>query len=182
MTSQVKRARRLLILVLAGLASPAAAAEPGSEGLAFFEAEVRPLLVEHCYGCHSGGAKKVRGGLLLDTKAGWAKGGDSGPAIAPGDPEESLLVQAVRYDEPDLKMPPDGKLPDRAIAALTDWVKRGAPDPRTGPSVPPARKTVDVEAGRRFWAFQPLRSPEPPEVRDAAWCRTPADRFILAEL
>jgi len=98
---------------------------------AFFESKIRPVLVERCYECHS--AEKTKGGLALDTKAGWEKGGDSGPAILPGKPDESLLIKAVRYHDEDLAMPPQkkgGKLPDSAIAALTEWVKMGAPDPR----------------------------------------------------
>ncbi len=124
----------------------------------------------------------MRGGLLLDTRAGWTKGGDSGPAIVPGDLENSLLVQAVRYTEPDIQMPPKGKLPDEAIAVLVEWVKRGAPDPRIGPASVKKERTIDLEEGRKWWAFRPLVRPEPPQVRDEAWCRTPIDRFILARL
>jgi hypothetical protein len=182
--------RATLVLALAGLASLLAASSPvrgetpaiDPKDTAFFEAKVRPVLVEHCYSCHSSTGKKVRGGLLLDTRAGWAKGGDSGPAIVPGDLENSLLVQAVKYSEPDIQMPPKGKLPDEAIAVLVEWVKRGAPDPRTGPASMKKERTIDLEEGRKWWAFRPLVRPEPPQVRDEAWCRTPIDRFILARL
>jgi hypothetical protein len=100
--------------------------------MAFFEQKIRPLLAEHCYDCHSAQAKKLKGNLCLDTKAGWEKGGDSGePALRPGQPEESLLIQSVRHDDPDAAMPPKKpRLPDAAIADLVTWVKMGAPDPR----------------------------------------------------
>ena len=152
--------------------------------IAFFESKVRPILVERCYECHSAGAKKLRGGLLLDSREGWLKGGDTGPAIAPGQPEESLLVQAVRWDDPALQMPPKGKLPDAEVAVLSDWVKRGAPDPRSGvkPATAAPARTIDIASERQGWAYRPLHRPEPPRVKDESWCRTPIDRFILARL
>src|SRR5262245_44748362 len=100
-------------------------------GVAFFEEHVRPLLAEHCYRCHSRQAKSVRGGLLLDSKEGWAKGGENGPAVVPGDPDRSLLIRAVRY-QGDAKMPPKGRLPDKQVDLLVRWVRMGAPDPRDG--------------------------------------------------
>ena len=99
---------------------------PDDAGIAFFEAKVRPILIDRCYSCHSANAKKLRGGLRLDSKEGWEKGGDSGPAIVPGKPEESLLAQAILYDNEELQMPPKGKLADTEIALLKDWIKRGA--------------------------------------------------------
>jgi Protein of unknown function (DUF1549)/Protein of unknown function (DUF1553)/Planctomycete cytochrome C len=148
----------------------------------FFESKVRPLLVQHCYECHAAASKKVRGGLRLDSKPGWVKGGDSGPAIVPGDLENSLLVMAVKYDDPTLKMPPKGKLPADAIATLTEWVKRGAPDPRATEPVAKADRVIDIEAGKKQWAFQPLLNARPPTVGGEASCRTPIDRFILEKL
>ncbi|HEV3167613.1 MAG TPA: PSD1 and planctomycete cytochrome C domain-containing protein, partial [Isosphaeraceae bacterium] len=133
-----------------------------------------------CVNCHGNG--KPGGKLKLTSRANLLKGGDSGPAAVIGKPEESLLVQAVRYDDPAVQMPPKGKLDDAQIATLVEWVKRGAPDPRTGPSAALAQRTIDIEAGRRHWSFQPLKRPEPPFVRDESWCRTPIDRFILAKL
>jgi mono/diheme cytochrome c family protein len=171
----------LIALSLNGLAPAAPPPPAGQNGTAFFEQHVRPLLVEHCYQCHSQQAKKVRGGLLLDSKAGWKKGGDNGPALVPGDPEKSLLIKAIRYGE-ELQMPPKGKLPDQQIDLLVEWVKMGAPDPREGVTTPTARKPIDLEQGRKYWAFQPLHSVSPPLVRNEAWCRTPIDRFILAKL
>ncbi|MEY4483060.1 MAG: hypothetical protein RL693_512 [Verrucomicrobiota bacterium] len=125
-------------------------------GMQFFETKVRPLLVEKCYECHS--AEKTKGGLALDTKAGWEKGGDSGPAILPGKPDESLLIKAVRYHDKDHAMPPQkkgGKLVDGAIAALTEWVKMGAPDPREAIAKIGGMTPEDAKA---WWAWQPLKA------------------------
>src|SRR5947209_3723697 len=123
--------KQLFLVVLPLLLAPAPApAQSGdAQGLEFFEKKVRPVLAAHCYSCHSDRAKKVRGGLRLDSRSGLLKGGDSGPAVVPGDPAKSLLVQAIRYRDGD-KMPPTGKLPDAAIADLTQWVKLGAPWPQ----------------------------------------------------
>src|ERR1700693_5975465 len=104
------------------------AGKPTSAGLAFFEAKVRPLLAEHCYRCHSAQTKQ-KGQLVLDTRAGWEKGGESGPALQPGNPDKSLLIKAVRHAGP--QMPPNKKLDLKEIAILEQWVKMGAPDPRT---------------------------------------------------
>src|SRR4051794_19942546 len=126
----------LAFLIMAStLAARATAADLDPKDAEFFETKVRPLLVEHCEKCHSARAEKIRGGPLLDTKAGWEKGGDPGPAIVSGKPEESLLIEAIGYADPAVQMPPKGKLPAEAIATLSEWVKRGAPDPRTGPSI-----------------------------------------------
>ena len=147
----------------------------------FFESKVRPLLVEHCMECH--GEKKAKGGLRLDHRGGWETGGDSGPALVPGDPDASLLIKAARYRDDKLAMPPEQKLPDAAIAVLEEWVRRGAPDPRTeAPEKASQPAAMTVEAGRRFWAWQPVRKPAVPDVRDKAWPRNEVDRFVLAEL
>ncbi|MCB1230489.1 MAG: DUF1501 domain-containing protein [Verrucomicrobiae bacterium] len=98
----------------------------------FFETKVRPLLVKHCYECHSQDAEKIKGGLLLDTKEGWMAGGDSGDVIEPGNPGKSLLVETIHYADPDLAMPPKYKLEDTEIETLEEWIRLGAPDPRTG--------------------------------------------------
>jgi mono/diheme cytochrome c family protein len=174
--------RLIAALAALGIASASSAGEPDAKGLEFFEKKVRPLLVERCYSCHSSQAKKLRGGLLLDSRAGWTKGGDSGPVIVPGDPDQSAIVRAVTYADPELQMPPKGKLPDEEIAAIRDWVSMGAPDPRTEAAPARARKVIDIASGRRHWAFLPLREQMPPAVRDASWCRTPIDSFISAKL
>jgi hypothetical protein len=156
---------------------PSKALNPG--GVRFFEQKIRPVLVEHCYSCHSASAKKPRGQLLLDTRAGLLKGGASGPAIVPGKPKDSLLIQALRHE--DLAMPPKGKLPPAVIADFERWVALGAPDPRDGSSTW-TTKGIDLEAGRKFWAFQlPKHSPAP-KVKDVNWCRGEVDRFVLAKL
>lgn len=110
---------------------------PDEDGLAFFEKRIRPVLVEHCYRCHAADAKSVRGGLVVDTRDGLITGGDSGAAIVPGKPDESLLIEALRYES--YEMPPEGKLPDDIIDDFVRWVEMGAPDPRDG-DAPLARK------------------------------------------
>jgi len=188
-----KSAAALLMLCAAGAlhgaagapaepAAPAAAAAPLShEDTVFFEERVRPVLVERCYKCHSHDADRVKGGLMLDTREGLLHGGDTGPAIAPGKPDDSLLVQAIRYTDDDLQMPPKGdKLPDRQVADLTEWIRRGAPDPRTG--VAKGSSLAYGGVGRQHWSFLPVVKPPVPVVADAAWCRTPVDNFVMAKL
>ncbi|HYH63457.1 MAG TPA: DUF1549 domain-containing protein, partial [Urbifossiella sp.] len=153
---------------------------PTAEQLAFFEKKVRPVLVEHCYKCHSGDSEKVKAGLALDTRAGTRAGGDSGAAVVPGSPERSLLVRAIRSTDQATAMPPKGKLPDHVVADLEAWVKMGAPDPRDGAKV--ARQEIDVVKGREFWSFQPPKKASAPAVKDAAWPRSDIDRFLLAAL
>ncbi len=139
--------KRLAILLSA---SSALAADP--DGNAFFEQKVRPVLIEHCYECHSAEAKKLKGNLYLDSKAGWQKGGDSGkPIVVPGQPEQSLLIHAIRHAEPDLVMPPKKpKLPETVIADLVTWVKVGAPDPRDGLRLETKR------SDKSWWSLQPV--------------------------
>jgi hypothetical protein len=159
------------------LAPTAGTAEPGREAVEFFEKKVRPVLVEHCYKCHSAQAGKARGGLTLDTRAGLRKGGDTGPAIVPGD-AASLLLKAVRYEGPE--MPPAGRLPAAVVADLETWIKQGAADPRDGKTV--AAGPMDIETGKRFWSFQPPRLHDAPAVRHSDWPRRKIDRFLLAAL
>jgi len=163
-------------------ATTASPEEPTPAQLAFFEKEVRPLLIEHCYACHSSEAKKVKGNLLLDSRQGLLRGGDSGPALAPDDPDRSLLIRAVRYTDPLLQMPPKQKLSDRQIEVLTRWVKLGAPDPRV--DIKPAAVVTKPlpDETRQWWSFQPVRDTVPPVVRDPTWARSEIDRFILARL
>jgi hypothetical protein len=156
------------------------AADPGTD---FFEKKVRPVLVEHCYKCHSAAAKQPKGGLALDSHAGLRTGGESGPAVVPGKPQDSLLLKAVRYTDDGLRMPPKGKLPDGVVADLEKWVAMGAPDPRAeGKPAAADKKPIDVHEGRKFWAFQPPRRHPVPAVKDAAWPRGDIDRFLLAQL
>ena len=163
-------------------ASLAATVRADDADTAFFEGKVRPILVQRCYSCHSADAKKVRGGLLLDSKDGWEKGGDTGPSIVPGNVEESLLAQAIRYDRDELRMPPKGKLPEAEIAVLNDWIKRGAIDPRKGRVAAKAgKRVIDIDRARTHWAFQPLRASTAPQT-DSTWTKSPIDAYILARL
>ncbi|MCP5541035.1 MAG: PSD1 domain-containing protein [Akkermansiaceae bacterium] len=168
------------ITFLAFGASTAAQAADASDDIAFFESKIRPLLVSRCYQCHSKG-EKMKGELLLDSRNGWMIGGTLGPAIVPGDLDKSLLVEAVRYRDEDLAMPPKGRLPDHEIALLEEWVRRGAPDPRIDESVK-AKEGIDIEAGRQFWSFRPIEKSAPPAVKNADWPRRDSDRFVLAKL
>ncbi len=162
------------------LASSVRGGEPSAEDLEFFEKKIRPILAEHCYSCHSS-AKKQRAGLMLDSKAALYKGGDTGPVLVPGQPERSLLLRAVGYKDPDLRMPPRSKLADAQIADLTEWVKRGAPVP-AGQGGGATIGGIDLEQGRKHWAFQPLRKADVPAVQNSKWVRTPIDAFLLAAL
>src|SRR6516165_10444146 len=128
------------------------------EGIEFFEKYIRPVLAERCYECHSTQAKKPKGQLLLDSQPGIAKGGASGPVIVPGKVEESLLIQAIRWTDSDLAMPPKQKLSAQQIERFEQWVKMGAPDPRTAPASDAPKKTIglDLGAARKWWAFRPL--------------------------
>ena len=157
---------------------------PTAEQVAFFESKIRPVLVERCYECHSAKAAKVKGGLLLDSRAGVVKGGDTGPAITPGSLEASLLIAAVRHADKDLAMPPKKMLPPDQIAALEEWVKMGAPDPRAENTVASvqAKSAIDWNKAREWWSFRPLVAPVPPAVKDAKWAANDVDRFILAKL
>ncbi len=149
--------------------------------MAFFEKSVRPLLAEHCLECHSP-EHKVKGGLRLDSRAGWEHGGDSGAAIVEGKPDESLLIKAVRYTDKDLQMPEKRKLPAAAIAVLEKWVKMGAPDPRVAGAVAKKQTGLSVEDGRKFWSYIAPKKHAPPAVKNAAWPRGPMDHFVLAQM
>jgi hypothetical protein len=150
------------------------------EGVDFFEKKIRPLLVDRCYRCHSSQAAKLKGGLRLDTPDGIRKGGNSGPAIAPGDPEQSLLIKAVRYTDPDLRMPPTKKLSPEEVANLEVWVKSGSPTPLTDRAGD--RLAGDVQSAAKHWAFVPPKEPLVPLVKFGAWVKNAIDRFILAKL
>lgn len=150
---------------------------------AFFEAKIRPVLVEHCYECHSVETGKSKGGLLVDTRNGIRDGGDSGPAVVPGDPAKSLLLTAIKHSDPDLEMPPKkAKLPDAVIADFQDWIKSGAVDPRENASKTASRPPVDIESGRKFWSYQKPERPELPATQHSQWVVRELDRFVLAKL
>ena len=168
-------------LSVLAVAAEAPSGAPVAEDVAFFETKIRPLLVKHCLECH--GAETQEGKLGLDTFAGLMKGGSSGPAVQPGKVDESLLWVAVSYRNEDLQMPPDGKLPEQELEYLRRWLSKGAAHPDAGGGVPVAPVSrIDLEEGRKFWAFQPPQPPPPPTVRATEWPRTPVDHFILAAL
>ena len=167
------------ILVLGWLAtSSVAAADLTPAQTQFFENKIRPVLADNCYKCHSTKSEKLKGGLLLDSREATLRGGDTGPAVVPGHPDQSLLIKAVRYTDADLQMPPKQKLSDAQIADLEVWVKMGAPDPRTATAEQMAWKGT----GQDHWAWQPLTKPAVPTVKNAAWAQSPVDNFILAKL
>ena len=170
------------IVVTAG-ADGAAAAD--AAGVAFFEKEVRPLLVEHCLKCH-GAEDKIKGGLRLATRDDLLKGGDLGPVVNLGKSHESILLRAVGYKDDKLQMPPKGKLPPEAIATLTKWVEMGlpfSPTPLVAVKADAAHDTPKSPAeAKSFWSFQPVKRPEVPAVKRREWVRNPVDAFILAKL
>ncbi|HUS34094.1 MAG TPA: PSD1 and planctomycete cytochrome C domain-containing protein, partial [Verrucomicrobiae bacterium] len=169
------------IAFVVGMVAPLRAAiEP--EKLEFFESKIRPILVDNCYECHSLQTRKSKGGLTLDTREGLLKGGDTGPAIVAGDPEKSLLIKAVRYTDEELKMPPKNKkLSDEKISYLVEWIKMGAPDPRAPVAAVSSWDGIYKKASQH-WAFQAVKKPELPMVKNGRWAQTPVDAFILAKL
>lgn len=181
-------------ILLAGWVGAAGAASLSPAEMEFFEAKVRPVLAKHCYKCHSAESAKVKGDLFLDTREGLRKGGKSGPAIVPGQPDRSLLITAVRYTDPEVQMPPKGeKLAEVDIANLAKWVEMGAPDPRTGSTGAVARPG-SAGASKEHWAFQAVKRPAIPAPVVAAADRgsgleatstatlTPIDAFVVAKL
>ena len=174
------RSSALPILFATLCGAPVAASDAATD---FFERKVRPLLVEHCYECHSSEGK-IKGGLRLDHRGGWQTGGDSGPALLPGNPDSSRLLRAVSYQDRDLKMPPDQKLPASQIAILKEWIAMGAPDPRD--EAPVAARPPSTAPAANLWSFQPLQRPTPntrtPAIQDRAWPRDPVDHHLLAAL
>jgi len=146
--------------------------------LVHFEKKIRPLLVAECYSCHAADSKEIKGGLALDTREGIRKGGDSGPAVVPGDVKASLLIAAVRHED-GLEMPPKRKLSNDQIADFVKWIEAGAIDPRDGAAAKTA-SAIDIEKGRQFRAFQPPVKPTLPMVKDQSWPLTDIDRFVRA--
>ncbi|HAA52458.1 MAG TPA: hypothetical protein DCE43_22270 [Planctomycetaceae bacterium] len=173
-----------LVVLSLGLSPIPATAAPGpsAKDLEFFEKRVRPLLIRRCHKCHSDKSKPIAGGLKLDRSAAIRRGGDSGAAIAPGRPNASLLIEAVRYTNADLQMPPRSKLPAPEIAILVEWVRRGAALPKDRPLDKP-RPTRDLKTARNFWSFQPLKPTSSTRTpRGDAWARTRTDHFVHARL
>ena len=168
---------------------------PTPDEVKFFENEVRPTLITHCYSCHSRTAATVKGALRVDTRDAIRKGGRSGPAVVPGDVDSSLLIRAVRYHDPDLEMPPDGKISDEEIATLEKWVAMGAPDPReekpvastkpgdASPGTAHRWSKDDIAKGKtEHWAYRPVAAAPVPAVSDPAWSKSAIDAFVFAKL
>jgi hypothetical protein len=182
-TCSVEMPRYFLIFTVLLGSGIGASTLSATEGFAFFESQVRPLLVKHCYECHSEEADKQKGGLWLDRKAGWETGGDGGPSIVPGNPDASLLIHSIRYADENLQMPPKSKMTTEEIAVLEQWVAMGAPDPRDTALAAGVRKgEIDYAAARQEWAFRPVVKPAEPEVATKDWPLDPVDHFVLAKL
>lgn len=143
----------------------------------FFENKIRPVLVKHCYECHAADAKELGGKLLLDSRDGILQGGEAGPALVKGMPDESVIIQALRYDG--LEMPPDQPLPETIIADFAKWIERGAADPRSAEALQSEKAAVDAET---LWSLQPVTNPTAPMVQDDTWPRDALDRFVLARI
>ncbi|MFO1042178.1 MAG: PSD1 and planctomycete cytochrome C domain-containing protein [Planctomycetaceae bacterium] len=166
----------VLLSALSGIAS----ADEG--GLEFFEKRIRPVLVERCFKCHSSETAKAKGGLRLDRKASVVEGGDSGTAVVPGKPDESLLIKAIQWTGVVSEMPPDSKLPDQVIADFREWVRLGAAFPADTVPAGAKPRPVDIEQGRGFWSFQPVHRHPSPVVSQSDWPRTRIDSFVAEQL
>src|SRR6185437_6707793 len=169
----------ILGLMLAPRALRAADA-PNAAGIEFFEKQIRPILAGQCYKCHSTKAEKLKGDLLLDSRQGVLRGGKDGPVIAPGHPDKSKLIDAIRYTDPDLQMPPKHQLSSAQVAAFEQWIKMGAPDPRNEPLAATAvPQPYNWEEAKKFWCFRPVQDPPVPTVKDSSWALTPIDNFVM---
>lgn len=165
----------------AGIVSRAATPDP--DAIRFFEQKIQPIFSENCHKCHSHSADKIKGGLVVDSLDGLLKGGDSGPALVPGHPEQSLFIKAIGYADQDLQMPPKGKkLSPEQIALLENWVRMGAPWPGNEPGKKVKVRGKITAEDRAWWAFQPVRDPIPPAVKDDGWAKNPVDKFVFAKL
>ncbi|HWY86642.1 MAG TPA: c-type cytochrome domain-containing protein, partial [Gemmataceae bacterium] len=174
--------RLLPLLVLASLllSSRAGAGEPARAGMEFFERKIRPLLVDNCFKCHTG--PKLKGHLALDSRAALLKGGDTGPALVPGAPGQSLIIKAIGYQDPELRMPPRGKLNVQQIDDVAAWIKVGAPWPGVSAIPIIASKEFNLKERKGHWSLLPLASHGPPVVKNKSWVRSPIDAFLLARL
>lgn len=176
--------RRFLLcaILFGGLSSTASSqnATPDSDGVRFFESKIRPALVTHCYECHSAESGKSRGGLKVDSRDALLRGGDSGPAVVAKSPDKSTLYQALLYHDDGWQMPPKGKLPQATIDDFRRWILMGAPDSRVKKINPNVASVINIEAGRKYWAYQPLSKTPPPATAAATanWSRTSIDRFV----
>ena len=172
----------LRIVLIAWIGSFANVLPAADDGLDFFEKKIRPVLVERCFKCHSADSAKPKGGLRLDRRASVFGGGDSGAAIVSGKPDESLLFKAVSWSGAVSEMPPDGKLPVNVVADFREWIARGAAFPADSAPATDKPRPVDVEKGRAFWSFQPVRVTTPPRGSEPNWSRQKTDSFVRAAL
>lgn len=156
------------------------------EHLDFFEKKIRPIFAEKCYSCHSVEAeknKKLKGGFYIDMREGLMRGGEGGPAVVPGSPDESFLMKTIRHEIVDMQMPPkNGKLTEQEIADVETWIKNGCVDPRTGAPPIDHEKQIDFEKAKKFWAFRPFQVSAIPSVKNKQWPRNPIDNFVLSKL
>jgi hypothetical protein len=174
-----------LLLSLLLQTSTARAAD-SDKGAAFFEKKIRPLLVKHCYECHSEEAEERQGGLLLDRRSGWIEGGNTNKAVIPGEPAASLLIKAVRYSDENLQMPPEEKLKPGQIKLLEQWVRLGAPGPQDDRGETEFSRLGDQEflfdQAESHWAFQPVNAKTPPTASRKGWNQNAIDQFVFAKL
>jgi hypothetical protein len=170
--ASIKAVCRACLLVGAAAALPAQSTPPDAAGVQFFEQKIRPVLAARCYVCHGPMAPKVQGGLHLDSRDGLRKGGNSGSPIVAGDPDASLLIKALRYTDPNLKMPPGKALAPETVADFEQWVRMGAPDPRTE-----VQQAKTVNDASNWWSFRRPVRPAVPRVADTNWAKTPIDNF-----
>ena len=166
----------VFLLLVAVLPAILRAEDGSATDVEFFEKRIRPILAEHCHECHSGKTDKIKGGLRLDSREGLMAGGDSGAAVVAGDPDKSRLIVAVGYESEEIQMPPAGKLAADKVADLKEWVKRGAFFPKSEAGAI-AKRVINLEEGRKHWAFQPVKVGS---VAENAWARQRIDSFILA--
>jgi mono/diheme cytochrome c family protein len=180
----VRRSILLATALVLAAASTAVAADPPppteAAGIEFFEKRVRPVLAENCYRCH--GPDKQESELMLNSRGAILKGGDRGPAVVPGKPDDSRLILAVRYTDDKLRMPPKGKLKDEQIADLVAWVKMGAPGPKDDAAAVRPSSDFNLAERRKHWVYQPVKPVAPPAAKNRDWCHSPIDFFILARL
>lgn len=175
--------KRFILTCLFAVSSSHAADQISPQEMEFFEKKIRPVLAEHCYKCHSVDAEKLKGELLLDSKWGWEKGGDSGAVLKPGNPAESLLIKMIHH-QPDVEaMPPKNKLTLEQIKDFEKWVVMGAPDPRSKKE----RTKIDphaynLEKRKEWWSLQPVKDYQTPNVKNTQWATQEIDRFVLSKL
>ena len=168
----------ILSAILLNLSLSIGQDEIPADQLAFFEKKIRPVLIAHCYQCHSQDSKSLKGGLALDTLEGIRAGGDSGHAVVPRDVEGSVLMEAIRYES--MEMPPKQQLSKAVIADFQKWIEMGAPDPRKGASL--IKREINFHDAKQHWSFQPIVRIQPPVVQNKVWPKSSVDRFILAQL